>query len=66
MKKDIISGAAVVPWAPATNPTRGEPLEEGWVLPGGLRTKDVDLAMQVAEQIRSYMRLQPVQHREIQ
>jgi hypothetical protein len=38
-------------WADACSPLGCEPLAAGWVLPGGMRTTDKDVAMRCTEDI---------------
>lgn len=46
-EKDIRVGKGVVPWSG----NFGHYLGEGWVLPGGMRTKDKELARIIAGRI---------------
>ena len=46
-EKDIRVGKGVVPWSG----NFGHYLGEGWVLPGGMRTKDKELAKIIAGRI---------------
>ena len=51
-EKDIRVGKGVVPWSG----NFGHYLGEGWVLPGGMRTKDKEFAKKVAGRIDAMFR----------
>ena len=51
-EKDIRVGKGVVPWSG----NFGHYLGEGWVLPGGMRTKDKELAKNIAGRIDAMFR----------
>ena len=51
-EKDIRVGKGVVPWSG----NFGHYLGEGWVLPGGMRTKDKELAKIIAGRIDAMFR----------
>lgn len=58
--KDISRGTGRVPFAPPCQPKGKEPQQEGWVLPGGIRTTVPEVAIVVASNIdRLYHYIRP-------
>jgi len=53
--RNIVQGNARVIWAGKTTPMDGIRCHEGWVLPGGFRTKDKFEAQAVAVQMAKLM-----------
>lgn len=53
--RDFVVGKAIIPWAPQTK-AGGATYPEGWVLPGGRRTRDEQRVQRIAEHMDALMR----------
>lgn len=54
--KAVVFGLARVCWGDATVDQYGKVYKSGWVIPGGWRTKDRDVAERAAKEIDRLMR----------
>lgn len=51
--KNVVVGCGRVCWGEACYPADSPPVDAGWVLPGGRRTQDIEVALDMAALIDS-------------